>query len=131
MSYSRTPFRIMAIAVVIACQALTAPAAPPEPITGADYPQAFKYNAPALRPFLYDTAVTAGWVGKSDVFWYAYRTSQGTKYYRVDARRPAKEPLFDHERLATLLSEETRKPVEPVLLPISRVSMMAAKRTMR
>ena len=87
---------------VLAYGVVAAPPAGPEPINGADYPTAFKYTAPSLRPFVYDTAVNAGWIGKTDVFWYGYRTSQGTRYYRVDPKRAVKDPLFDHEKLAAL-----------------------------
>src|SRR5262245_19733339 len=100
-----------------------ATAAGPEPVTGADFPQAFKYNATSLRPFLYDSSVNPSWIGKTDVFWYGFRTSQGTRYYRVDPRRAVKDPLFDHERLDALLSEESHKPVEPATMAIARVSV--------
>ena len=99
--------------LVLAYGVVAAPPAGPEPITGADYPNAFKYTAPALRSFVYDTAVNPGWIAKGDNFWYAYRTSQGTRYWKVDPHRGVKDPLFDHEKLAALLSEETHKPVEP------------------
>src|SRR6476659_7557131 len=109
--------------LVLAYGVVAAPPAGPEPITGADYPNAFKYTAPALRSFVYDTAVNPGWIAKTDNFWYAYRTSQGTRYWKVDPHRGVKDPLFDHEKLAALLSEETHKPVEPATMPITRMSV--------
>ena len=115
----RLPSRF-AIAAVVLWAAL-APAA--EPVTGADYPQAFRYTPESLRPFLYDTSVTPNFLGKTDLFWYSFRTSQGTRWWRVDPRKAAKEPLFDHERLAALLSEQTHKPVEQATLPLTRVSV--------
>src|SRR5205085_3890343 len=54
--------------------------------------------------------------GQTDVFWYSFRTSKGTNYYRVDARKGTKEALFDQDKLAALLSELSHKPVEPVAL---------------
>ncbi|MFO0811216.1 MAG: DPP IV N-terminal domain-containing protein [Gemmataceae bacterium] len=120
--HRRSTIPFIAAAALVWVAAVT-PAADPQPIKGADYPQAFKYTPENLRPFLYDTAVTPMWIGKTDAFWYSYRTSQGTSYYRVDPRKPAKEPLFDQQRLAALLSEQTHKPVEPGTLPLTRVSL--------
>jgi hypothetical protein len=98
-------------------------AAEPEHVTRANYKQAFHYSNAFLQPFLYDTAVTPNWIGKTDSFWYSYRTSKGTGYWRVDPDKGSKVPLFDNARLATLLSEMTQKPLEAAQLPLSRVSL--------
>src|SRR5581483_2131877 len=68
--------------------------AEPERATQANYKQAFKYSSDYLRQFVYDYAVTPNWIGKTDSFWYSYRTSKGTNYYRVNPRHATKEPLF-------------------------------------
>jgi hypothetical protein len=94
-----------------------------ERVTHANYKQAFKYSTAYLKQFVYDTAVTPNWIGKSDCFWYSYRTSNGTNYYRVNARHCTKEPLFDRVKLGTLLSEATQKPLDPAVLPLTRVSI--------
>jgi dipeptidyl-peptidase 4 len=95
----------------------------PQRVTGANFKQAYKYSPEALRPFVYSTAVTPNWIGKTDVFWYEYRTSKGKQFVRVHPQRLSREPLFDHIKLATLLSEMTRKPLEPTQLPLARVSL--------
>jgi dipeptidyl-peptidase 4 len=100
-----------------------ATAAEPEPVTRANYQQAFHYSTAFLQPFLYDTAVTPNWIGKTDSFWYSYRTSQGTCYWRVDPTKGTRVPLFDGAKLATLLSEVTQKPLEAAQLPLTRVSV--------
>jgi dipeptidyl aminopeptidase/acylaminoacyl peptidase len=92
-------------------------------VTRANYKQASKYSTAYLKQFLYDTAVTPNWIGKSDCFWYSYRTSSGTTYYRVNPRNATKEPLFDRVKLGTLLSETTQKPLDPAMLPLSRVTI--------
>jgi dipeptidyl aminopeptidase/acylaminoacyl peptidase len=92
-------------------------------VTGANYKQALKYSAAYLRQFTYDTSVVPNWIGQTDSFWYQYRTSQGTNYYRVNARLGTKEPLFDHVKLCTLLSEATQKPLDATQLPLARVSI--------
>ncbi|HYT87410.1 MAG TPA: DPP IV N-terminal domain-containing protein [Gemmataceae bacterium] len=92
-------------------------------VTGANFKQAHKYGPEFLRPFIYSTAVVPNWIGKTDVFWYEYRTSKGRQFYRVNAQQATREPLFNNAKLATLLSEMTRKPLEPALLPLSGVSV--------
>jgi dipeptidyl aminopeptidase/acylaminoacyl peptidase len=62
------------------------------------------------------------WIGKSDSFWYAYRTSKGTQYYRVNPRQGTREPLFDRVKLGTLLSEAIQKPLDAATLPLTRMS---------
>ena len=88
-----------------------------------DYQQAAQYSSEYLRQFMYDTAVTPRWIGKTDQFWYSYRTSRGTSYYRVNPRLGTKVPLFDRVRLASQLMELVQKPLEPVLLTLNRPSV--------
>jgi hypothetical protein len=97
--------------------------AEPQPVTKANYKLAFKYSPEALRPFVYSTSVRPNWIGKSDSFWYEFRTSKGTQYYRVNPAEGRKEPLFDRTRLATQLSELTKKAQDPLQLPLARLSI--------
>ena len=79
---------------------LTPAWAEPQPVTTANYKQAAKYSREYLRQFIYDTSVTPNWIGKTDVFWYSYRTSKGTNWWKVDPKQAAKTPLFDHVKMA-------------------------------
>src|SRR5262245_43881439 len=88
-----------------------------------NYQQAAQYSSEYLRQFMYDTAVTPHWIGKTDQFWYSYRTSRGTSYWRVDPKLGTKVPLFDRVRLASQLMELVQKPLEPFLLTLSRASV--------
>lgn len=97
--------------------------AEPERTHGANYKQAFKYTPEYLRQFVYDTAVNPNWIGKTDTFWYSFRTSAGTNYYRVNPKLASKEPLFDKVKLAGQLSEMLQKPLEPATLPLTRISV--------
>src|SRR4051812_15123964 len=42
----------------------------------ANYKLALKYSSGNLAPMTYSTGVFPGWIGKSDSFWYSYRTSK-------------------------------------------------------
>lgn len=86
--------------------------AEPEKVKQANYANAFKYSREFVQQFTYDTSVTPNWIGKTDNFWYVYRTSKGTTYYKVYPANKSKELLFDHAKLAALLSEQSKKPME-------------------
>src|SRR5262249_46951695 len=95
----------------------------PQRVTGANWRQAYKYSAEFIRQFVYSTSVAANWIGKSDTFWYEYRTSKGKQWYRVNPREATKEPLFDRVKLAAQLSEQARKPLDPLQLPLTRITL--------
>ena len=114
----RLPAAILPLALLAAG---AAPADRPDNAPSPNYQAADRFAPAALRPFLYDTAVNPHFIGKTDGFWYAYRTSDGTNYYRVNPRLGTREPLFDRDKLANLLSATVQKPLEPALLPITRL----------
>jgi dipeptidyl aminopeptidase/acylaminoacyl peptidase len=102
-----------------------------ERVTGANFKQAHKYSPEFLRPFVYSTAVVPNWIGKTDVFWYEYRTSRGKHFVRVNPQQGTRTPLFDRVKLATQLSEMMKKPLEPSLLPLTRVRVSDDGNTMK
>src|SRR5262245_4710739 len=119
--------RLIALTCLACCMsALTATSqSPADPlrITGANYRQAYKYSNEFLRQFVYSTTVTPNWIGKTDAFWYEYRTSKGKQWYRVNPVSAKKTPLFDRTRLAALLSEQVKKPLDSLQLPLGSVSL--------
>lgn len=94
-----------------------------ERVSTPNYQQAAQYSSQYVRQFLYDTQVTPHWIGKTDQFWYSFRTSQGTNYYRVNPRLKTKEPLFDRGKLGAALSEMVQKPLDPAQLPLERTAL--------
>jgi dipeptidyl-peptidase 4 len=131
MSFSVTPrrqrarlgFPRTATALLTAFLCVSAIAADNERSASPNYNQAARFSAANLRPFLYDTAVNPVWIGKTDNFWYSYRTNSGSNYYRVNPKLGVKEPLFDRDKLATQLSAMVQKPLEPGLLPLTRITL--------
>jgi dipeptidyl aminopeptidase/acylaminoacyl peptidase len=94
-----------------------------ERVDTPNYQQAMQFNSQYLRQFVYDTAVTPHWIGKTDSFWYEYRTSTGKNYWRVNAKLGTKEPLFDRVKLGALLSEAVQKPLDAAVLPLQRITI--------
>jgi dipeptidyl-peptidase-4 len=92
-------------------------------VMGANYKQGYKYSPAFLQQYLYSTSVSPSWIGKTDAFWYEFRTIKGKQWYRVSPKDALKEPLFDRVKLAAQLSELTKKPLDPLLLPITSVSL--------
>ncbi len=115
--------RLSAAALLVIVLAGTPARAQLEPVHGANYPLAAKFSNTNLRQFVYDAAVTPNWIGKTDSFWYSFRTSAGTNFYRVNPKTNSREPLFDQAKLAASLSELLQKPLEAMQLPITRGSM--------
>lgn len=117
----RLPAALFLLFVVVAGPVLAG--SEPVPVHGANYPLAAKFSNSNLRQFVYDTAVIPNWIGKTDSFWYSFRTSAGTTFYRVDPKTKTRTPLFDQAKLAASLSEMVQKPLEPTMLSITRGSM--------
>ncbi len=69
---------IITLVVIAGVITVTTPAQPPNPptrIAGANFKQANKYSNDFLKQFIYSTTVEPHWIGKTEAFWYEYRTS--------------------------------------------------------
>ena len=99
--------------------------------TVEDYNRAYslrqKYSP---RNVLY-SEVVPHWINKSDAFWYIRNTEKGKEYVKVDASESKRTPLFNHEKLASALSELSGKTVGAYALSVDRVSFNEAQDTMR
>ncbi|HEY1190281.1 MAG TPA: S9 family peptidase, partial [Gemmata sp.] len=92
-----------------------------ERVTGANYPLAQKFNKEFVAQHVREASVSPQWIGKTDTFWYAARTTSGTRYWKVDPAKKEKLPLFDHALLAAALSEAAKKPLDADTFHIDRV----------
>ena len=116
----------IAMLVIATCGLLPASAqspAEPTPLKGANFKQAYRYSPEFLRQFVYSTSVAPEWIGKTDNFWYFYSTSAGKQWYRVNPAAATKEPLFDRVKLGAALSEQLRKPLDALQLPVTRIEV--------
>ena len=92
-----------------------------ERVTGANYPQAQKFNSEFVSQHVQTASVSPQWIGKTDAFWYAARGNTGTRYWKVDPAKKEKAPLFDHVALAAALSEASKKPLDRDTLRLENV----------
>lgn len=88
----------------------------------ANWKLANRFTPEYLRSYIYSSSITPGWINNTDQFWYSWRTSDGVKFYRVDPRARSKKLLFDHVKMAALLSEATKKPYDQTNLPITTLN---------
>lgn len=83
-----------------------------------NYRQAARFSPNKLAKMVHSTSVRPNWLRKGNRFWYQYKTStEGSKYYLVDADKKTKTPLFDNVKMAEWLSEITKDPYEAKHLP--------------
>ncbi|MFN3683825.1 MAG: DPP IV N-terminal domain-containing protein [Fimbriimonadaceae bacterium] len=87
----------------------------------ANWKLADRFTAESLQPFVYSTSLTPNWIGKTDQFWFSWKDAGGTRYWRVDPGRKSKAPLFDADRMAALLAEQLKRPIDALNLQISNL----------
>lgn len=89
-------------------------------ITKMDYQRAdtvIKNNT-----LVYSPAVKATWIGHSSEFWYLNHEREGDIYYLVDAKSGRKRRAFDQEKLAALLTKESRRANSATALGLTEVT---------
>lgn len=117
------PIRIYPLLLTAALAMVSAPAVA-QSTNKANWKLANRYTAESLRPFVYSTGLTPGFIGKTDSFWYSWRSSEGVSFWRVDPKAKKKAPLFDSAKMAAKLSEEIKKPYDTTNLPITTLTFV-------
>src|SRR5688500_1109817 len=119
--------RLLVASALIATTFASA-AAQQTPVSKANWALADRYTNDALQPLVGTTTVTPRFIGKSDSLWYFFRDSKGGRFMLVVPSTRAKQPLFDHKKLAAQLSEGG-KPYVASTLPFTAVTFQDRKST--
>ncbi|RED43194.1 dipeptidyl aminopeptidase/acylaminoacyl peptidase [Winogradskyella eximia] len=82
-----------------------------------NYRAAAKFSPTNLGKLVHSTSVNPHWLKNGNRFWYQYKTTEGSKYYIVDADKRSKKVLFDNEKMAKWLTEITKDPYDAKHLP--------------
>lgn len=82
-----------------------------------NYRLAAKFSPTNLAKLVHSTSVTPNWLKNGNRFWYQYKTTNGSKYYLVDADKKTKTELFDNAKMAKWLTEITKDPYDAQHLP--------------
>lgn len=77
-----------------------------------------RFSSDNVDRFIPTSSVQSNWVHETDSLWYRYSEADGVRFQLVIPQGPEKQFLFDHQRMAQLLSQELRQGVDAKDLPI-------------
>ncbi len=86
-----------------------------------DYARAEKFLQRNLEKNIYTRWVEPTWESKGNAFIYNVITRNGKEFFRVNPVSKQKVAVFDHSKLAALLTDSLKESVKPYELPISQV----------
>lgn len=84
----------------------------------ADWDQFERFSSDELDRFVHSTSVRPNWINETDSLWYRWEDSGGTRFRLVVPDGPERRDLFDHEEMASRLSEELETYLEAHELPV-------------
>lgn len=96
-------------------------------MTSADYLRAERFLSWNLTGKMYGGSVSPNWID-DDRFWYRNRFSDGFEFIYADPGAGTRRRAFDHERLASSLSEATDTTYEPYKLPFTQFEYREERR---
>ena len=88
---------------------------------GNPYELAERFAGSKLPNMLFSTSVDPHWFKTGNKFWYSYKTGEGTRWYVVDPTARTRRPLWDHDKMASQLTEIVKDPFIAASLPISNL----------
>lgn len=94
------------------------------PVTKANYELAARFSPNKVQKMVFSLNVDPHWLKKSDRFWYMYETSEGKKWYIVDAAKSEKKLLFDNAVMAAKLTRITDDPMDAQHLNIDSMKFI-------
>jgi dipeptidyl aminopeptidase/acylaminoacyl peptidase len=89
-------------------------------LTAEDYARAEKFLRQHTNPLVFGTSVRPNWIDDNS-FWYRNNIPEGYEFVLVDAQKKQRKRAFDHEKLASALSEIKEKSYEPFKLPFQSI----------
>ena len=101
----------------------------PARVTAEDYARAERFMGQATSPLVYGMSVSPVWRDDGR-FWYRNETRSGVEFVMVDPARAAREPAFDHGRLAAALSAVTGQTYRAEALPFRGFELSADGRSL-
>lgn len=84
----------------------------------ANYRLASKFSSKKLNKMVFSLNVDAHWLKKGDRFWYEYETTEGKKWYIVDAAKGEKKLMFDNDKMAAEITKIVKDPFDAQHLAI-------------
>jgi dipeptidyl-peptidase-4 len=88
-------------------------------LTAEDYARAEKFLRRYTNPLVFRSVVRPDWIDEN-CFCYRNTIPEGHEFVLVDAVKKQRKRAFDHQKLASALSEATGKSYDPFKLPFQR-----------
>jgi len=89
------------------------------------YQRAERFGSPELGRLVYKARVEPHWIDGTPRFWYRNDVRGDREFVLVDAEAGTRGPAFDHERLATALTQGTGQPCSDSRLPFRELEYAA------
>ena len=99
--------------------------------TADDYRRAYSLREKFSANNVFYSNVTPQWIENTHGFWYVRNTPEGRVYVTVNADKKERKDLFDHQKLATALSQSTKKEIKPGAISLERLSVNKSLDTLR
>lgn len=99
--------------------------------TADDYNRAYSLREKYSPRLVLYSDVVPHWIEGTDQFWYIRNTAAGKEYVKVNAGSKERSPLFDQEKLATLLSGKTGRKINPYRLQLNQCRINTQTDTLR
>jgi len=99
-------------------------------LTSADYMKAERFLSWNMEGKVFGGSVNPNWIDENR-FWYRNRFSEGHEFIFVDPAAGTRQRAFDHERLASALSESTDKTYEAFNLPFTQFEYLNGRHSLR
>jgi len=116
--------RLFSFSLTIVAAGLAAAPGFAQSITAADYARAEKFMSYNTQGLMTRAAVQPNWL-PGDRFWYRVTTADGSEFVLVDPARGAREPAFDHAKLAAALSTAAGGKYDAAHLPFQTFDLSA------
>ncbi|MDD4515577.1 S9 family peptidase [Massilibacteroides sp.] len=96
-----------------------------------DYNRAYSLRTKYGADKVFYSNVAPQWIDGTHQFWYVRNTPEGRVYVSVNADKQERKELFDHKRLAGLLSEQSGKDVKTNAISLERLLVNKSQDTLR
>lgn len=98
-----------------------------EKITMDDYNRAVSYMWPNVSKKVFNLYVSPHWFSDSSGVWYVHQGEGEKKYLKISLAELEKSDLFDHQKLASILTDSLGEEIKPDSLPISQIEYKNSK----
>lgn len=85
-------------------------------LTAEDYAHAEKFLSKFTSPLVFSASVRPNWIAENS-FWYRNTIPEGYEFVLVDTKKKQRKRAFNHQKLASALSQAVGKEYEPFKLP--------------